>query len=44
MLAFLAYQPSVVLFAGFVAYALSGYAIAGYGALRRRRGAGAAPS
>ena len=44
VLAFLAYQPSVVLFGGFVAYALSGYAIAGYGALRRRRGAGAAPS
>ena len=42
VLALLAYQPSVVLFAGFVGYALSGYAMAAYAALRRR--AGAAPS
>jgi CDP-diacylglycerol--serine O-phosphatidyltransferase len=37
VLALLAYQPSVVLFAGFIGYALSGYAMAGYTALRRRR-------
>jgi len=35
----LAYQPSVVMFLGFVAYAVSGYAIAAYLALRRRSGA-----
>ncbi|HSV18166.1 MAG TPA: CDP-diacylglycerol--serine O-phosphatidyltransferase [Casimicrobiaceae bacterium] len=36
VLALLAYQPSVVLFGAFVAYAVSGYALAGYGAVRRR--------
>jgi CDP-diacylglycerol--serine O-phosphatidyltransferase len=36
VLALLSYQPAVVLFAGFVGYALSGYVHAAYGALRRR--------
>jgi CDP-diacylglycerol---serine O-phosphatidyltransferase len=36
VLALLAYQPSVVLFGAFVAYAVSGYALAGYAAVRRR--------
>jgi CDP-diacylglycerol---serine O-phosphatidyltransferase len=36
VLALLAYQPSVVLFGAFVAYAVSGYALAGYGLVRRR--------
>ena len=42
VLAALAYQPSVVMFGAFVAYAVSGYAIGAYLALRRR--SGAAPS
>jgi CDP-diacylglycerol--serine O-phosphatidyltransferase len=37
VLALLSYQPAVVLFAGFVGYALSGYVHAGYAMLRRRR-------
>jgi CDP-diacylglycerol--serine O-phosphatidyltransferase len=36
-LALLAYQPPLVLFAGFVCYALSGYAISGWHYLKRRR-------
>jgi CDP-diacylglycerol--serine O-phosphatidyltransferase len=36
VVALLSYQPPIVLFAGFVAYALSGYVIAGWTALRRR--------
>jgi CDP-diacylglycerol--serine O-phosphatidyltransferase len=35
--ALLAYQPATVLFAMFVAYALSGYAVSGWLALRRGR-------
>jgi CDP-diacylglycerol--serine O-phosphatidyltransferase len=42
VLAALAYQPSVVMFGGFVAYAVSGYAMAAYGAMRRRSNAGSA--
>jgi len=41
-IALLSYQPAIVLFAGFVAYALSGYAVSGWQLLRRRR-TGAAP-
>jgi len=37
VIALLSQGPSLVLFAGFVVYALSGYAMAAYGALRRRR-------
>ncbi len=37
VLALLAWQPAVVLFAGFVGYALSGYVFAAWAALRRRR-------
>ena len=37
VIALLSYQPPIVLFAGFVCYALSGYVIAAYSALRRRR-------
>jgi len=37
VLAGIAYQPATALFAVFVVYALSGYVIAGYAALRRRR-------
>ncbi|HEY1326765.1 MAG TPA: CDP-diacylglycerol--serine O-phosphatidyltransferase [Casimicrobiaceae bacterium] len=37
VLALLAYQPPMVLFVGFVAYALSGYAIAAWSMLKRRR-------
>ena len=36
VLALLSYQPAVVLFAGFVGYALSGYVHAAYALLRRR--------
>jgi CDP-diacylglycerol--serine O-phosphatidyltransferase len=36
-LALLSYQPALVLFAGFVAYAISGYASSGWMYLRRRR-------
>jgi CDP-diacylglycerol--serine O-phosphatidyltransferase len=43
VLALLAYEPSVVLFAGAVGYAISGYVTAAWAALRRRR-ARAAPS
>jgi len=35
--ALLSYQPATVLFAMFVAYAISGYAVSGWLALRRRR-------
>jgi CDP-diacylglycerol--serine O-phosphatidyltransferase len=41
-IALLSYQPAIVLFAGFVAYALSGYAVSGWQLLRRWR-TGAAP-
>ena len=41
-IALLSYQPAIVLFAGFVAYALSGYVVWGWQLLRRRR-AGASP-
>jgi CDP-diacylglycerol--serine O-phosphatidyltransferase len=36
--ALLSYQPSIVLFGGFVAYALSGYGWSAWLALRRRQG------
>ena len=36
-LALLSYQPAVVLFGGFVAYAISGFAVSGWMLLRRRR-------
>ena len=36
-LALLSYQPAIVLFAGFVAYAISGYVVSGWQLLRRRR-------
>jgi len=39
VLALLAYQPAEVLFLGFVAYALSGYVIAAWSMLKRRRSA-----
>jgi len=38
-IALLAYQLSIALFAGFVAYAISGYVISGWLLLRRRRAA-----
>jgi len=41
-IALLSYQPAIVLFAGFVAYALSGYVVSGWQLLRRRR-SGASP-
>jgi CDP-diacylglycerol--serine O-phosphatidyltransferase len=41
-IALLSYQPAIVLFAGFVAYAISGYVVSGWQLLRRRR-TGAAP-
>lgn len=37
VLALLAYQPAVVLFGGFVAYAVSGFAVSGWQLARRRR-------
>ena len=36
-IALLSYQPAIVLFAGFVAYAISGYVVSGWLLLRRRR-------
>ena len=36
-IALLSYQPAVVLFGGFVAYAISGFAVSGWSLLRRRR-------
>jgi CDP-diacylglycerol--serine O-phosphatidyltransferase len=42
VIALLAYQPPLVLFGGFVAYAISGYVISGWLFLRRRRGGGKA--
>jgi len=36
-LALLSYQPSLVLFAAFVAYAISGYVLAGWRMMRNRR-------
>jgi glucose dehydrogenase len=36
-LALLAYQPPLVLFGGFVGYAISGYAVSGWRLVRRRR-------
>jgi CDP-diacylglycerol--serine O-phosphatidyltransferase len=36
IIALLSYQPAIVLFAGFVAYAISGYAGLVWGRLRRR--------
>ena len=41
-IALLSYQPAIVLFAGFVLYAVSGYVVSGWHLLRRRR-TGAAP-
>jgi len=41
-IALLSYQPAIVLFAGFVAYAISGYVVSAWQWLRRRR-SGAAP-
>ena len=41
-IALLSYQPAIVLFAGFVAYAISGYVVSGWHLLRRRR-TGSAP-
>jgi CDP-diacylglycerol--serine O-phosphatidyltransferase len=41
-IALLSYQPAIVLFAGFVAYALSGYAVSGWQLLRARRSSGQA--
>ena len=40
-IALLSYQPAIVLFAGFVLYALSGYVVSGWLLLRRRRAGGA---
>jgi len=40
-IALLSYQPAIVLFACFVAYAISGYVVSGWLWLRRRRGRGA---
>jgi CDP-diacylglycerol--serine O-phosphatidyltransferase len=37
----LSYQPAIVLFAGFVLYAISGYVVSGWLLLRRRRAGGA---
>ena len=42
-IALLSYQPAIVLFAGFVVYAISGYVVSAWMLLRRKRGAGAAP-
>ncbi|HEX4883434.1 MAG TPA: CDP-diacylglycerol--serine O-phosphatidyltransferase [Casimicrobiaceae bacterium] len=42
--ALLSYQPATVLFAMFVAYALSGYAVSAWMALRRRRPAAPPPA
>ena len=42
-LALLSYQPAVVLFGGFVLYAISGFAVSGWLLLRRRRPPPAAP-
>ncbi len=42
-IALLSYQPAIVLFAGFVAYSISGYVVSGWLLLRRRRGAGGTP-
>jgi CDP-diacylglycerol--serine O-phosphatidyltransferase len=39
LLALLSWQPPIVLFAGFVAYALSGYVVSAWFAVRRRRAA-----
>jgi len=39
-IALLSYQPAIVLFAGFVAYAISGYAVSAWQWLRRRRTGG----
>ena len=39
-IALLSYQPAIVLFAGFVAYAVSGYAVSAWQRLRRRRTGG----
>jgi CDP-diacylglycerol--serine O-phosphatidyltransferase len=36
-IALLSYQPAIVLFAGFVAYAISGYVVSGWHLVRRRR-------
>ena len=36
-IALLSYQPAVVLFGGFVAYAISGFVVSGWSLLRRRR-------
>jgi len=41
VIGFLSYQPALFLFAGFVAYAISGYVISGWLFLRRRRARGA---
>jgi CDP-diacylglycerol--serine O-phosphatidyltransferase len=41
-IALISYQPPIVLFAGFVAYSLSGYIGSAWAALRRRKGAGPA--
>ena len=41
-IALLSYQPAIVLFAGFVLYALSGYVVSGWQLLRRQR-TGASP-
>ena len=38
-IALLSYQPAIVLFGGFVAYAISGYVVSGWLFLRRRRAA-----
>jgi glucose dehydrogenase len=40
--ALISYQPAIVLFSGFVAYLLSGYAVSGWMLLRRRRAPDAA--
>ena len=44
VLALLSYQPPLVLFAGFVAYALSGYVYLAWTKLRRRPPTPPAPS
>jgi CDP-diacylglycerol--serine O-phosphatidyltransferase len=41
-IALISYQPPIVLFAGFVAYSLSGYIGSAWAALRRRKGGGPA--
>jgi CDP-diacylglycerol--serine O-phosphatidyltransferase len=43
VIALLSYQPAIVLFAGFVAYAISGYAGLAWTTLRRRRPAAPSP-